>query len=299
MYTSVKANDKGGKSLTILNKSTKTGLRLSTPLMLTWGASEFIDEKGVGNGKYEMSLQFPQEEYSTEDCRLFLQNMKLLEEKIKVDALANSKEWFGKVHKSIDIIEELFTPMLKYPKIKGTSEPDYSKKPVLRLKLPQWDGAWKSEIYDEEGNPLFPNKENSTVSPLDFLKKGATLAAIIQCGGVWFTNGKFAVTWKLLQAVVQKPKDSISGQCLLKLKTADKERLKSSPTVANVEIEDSVINAHIDESDDEQEVVVTKEKENVLEVVVEPEVVKEELILQVEEEKPKKKIVRKKNVEDK
>jgi hypothetical protein len=309
MYSSLKANDKGGKSLNLLNKYTKTGLRLSTPLMLTWGAGEYIDEKGIGNGKYEMSLQFPQDEYSNEDCNLFLENMKLLEEKIKADALLHSKEWFGKVHKSIDIIEELFTPMLKYSKIKGTSEPDYTKKPVLRLKLPQYEGVWKSEIYDEDGNPLFPNKENSTVSPLDYLKKGATLAAIIQCGGIWFTNGKFTVTWKLLQAVVQKPKDSISGKCLVKLKHADKDKLKNSPTVEHVDIEESVMNAHVEDSDDEAEVVVptsildkVKEKEVVpvpeLQKVKEEEI-KEELVIQVEEEKPKKKIVRKKASDDK
>ena len=64
MYTSIKANDKGGKSLNILNKATNTGLRLSTPLMLTWGASEFVIPEGHGNGKYEMSLQFPQDEYT-------------------------------------------------------------------------------------------------------------------------------------------------------------------------------------------------------------------------------------------
>jgi hypothetical protein len=37
MYTSPKANPIGGKSVNILNKQTKTSLRLSTPLMLTWG----------------------------------------------------------------------------------------------------------------------------------------------------------------------------------------------------------------------------------------------------------------------
>ena len=31
MYTSPKANPQGGKSVNILNKQTKTGLRLSTP----------------------------------------------------------------------------------------------------------------------------------------------------------------------------------------------------------------------------------------------------------------------------
>jgi hypothetical protein len=298
MYTTPKANEKGGKSLNILNKFTKTGLRLSTPLMLTWGASDFIDQDGNGNGKYEMALQFPQEEYSNDDCKAFLKNMQALEDKIKADALIHSKDWFGKLHKSADIIEELFSPMLKYPKIKGTSEPDYSKKPTLRLKLPQWQGAWKCEIYDEDSNPLFPNKENHTVTPLDYLKKGAMVACVIQCGGIWFTNGKFTVTWKLLQAAVQKPKASISGQCLIKLKPAEKEQLKASAPVQDDEVDDS-IQAQVEDSDDEDEVVPPTPPAQVITQVttpvsvqqVEPEVAVAAVAV---EDKPKKKIVRKK-----
>ena len=253
MYTSVKANEKGGKSLNILNKHTKSFLRIATPLMLTWGAGEFVDAEGQGNGKYDMSLQFPQEEYSNDDVRSFLKNMKALEDKIKADALKNSKDWFGKVHKSADIIEELFTPMLKYPKVKGTCESDMTKKPTLRLKVPQWQGTWRCEIYDEDGNPLFPNKENPSVSPLDFLKKGTTLASVIQCGGIWFTNGKFTVTWKLVQSVVPKPKASITGRCLINLKPSEKEKLKSAPQAEDTG--DDMISAHVEDSDDEADVI--------------------------------------------
>lgn len=301
MYTNVKANDKGGKSLNILNKSKKTGLRLSTPLMLTWGASEFVNPEGLGNGKYEMSLQFPQDEYSNEDCNAFLNNLKALESKVKEDALIYSKDWFGKVHKSVDIIEELFTPMLKYPKIKGTSEFDYSKKPTLRLKLPQYENAWKCEIYDEDGLPLFPNKDNSNITPLDYLKKGVMVASVIQCGGIWFTNGKFTITWKLLQAVVQKPKASINGQCLIKLKETDKEKLKSVEPV--VEEADDSIAVRVEESDDE-EVTVSKpviEPEPKVAVAVADQTyqeVQQELDGLINKPKEKKKIIRKKTTEE-
>lgn len=285
LYSAPKANDKGGKSLNLLNKATKSGLRLSTPLMLTWGASEYIDQEGNGNGKYEMSLQFPQADYSNADCDAFLKNMRNLEDKIKADALAYSKDWFGKVHKSADIIEELFTPMLKYPKIKGTSEPDLSKKPILRLKVPEWQGVWKSEIYDEDSNPLFPNKESPNVTPLDFLKKGSMVACVIQCGGIWFTNGKFTVTWKLLQAVMQKPKGSITGQCLIKLKPAEKEQLKNAPQVDD-DLDDAVV-AHVEDSDEEEEEVDEEEQAPVPVPAPAP-------APSPEVEKPKKKIVRKK-----
>jgi len=35
------------------------------------------------------------------------------------------------------------------------------------------------------------------------------------CGGIWFANGKFGITWKLVQAMVQKPRPQLSGRCFL------------------------------------------------------------------------------------
>jgi hypothetical protein len=219
--------------------------------MLTWGASDFVDSDGNSNGKYEMSLQFPQEEYSNDEVRAFLRNMKAFEDKIKADALIYSKEWFGKVHKSAEIIEELFTPLLKYPKNKATGEYDYSKQPTLRLKLPQWEGVWKTEIYDEESTRLYPSTENPGLTPLDYLKKGSNIASLIQFAGIWFVNGKFSASWKLVQAVVQKPRAQLQGQCFIKLKTQDKEKLKNQ-TVKDDD-EPLVISTAVDDSDEEQD----------------------------------------------
>ena len=254
MYTSPKANPQGGKSVNVLNKQTKTSLRLSTPLMLTWGASDYVDEKtGQGNGKFEMSLQFPSEEYKTEDTDAFFTNMMAFQNKVKSDALTYSKEWFGKVHKSADIIDELFSPMLKYPNQKGSREPDYSKQPALKIKIRRWEGVWKCEIYDEDNEPLFPSSTNSNVSPLDYLKKGTTVALIIQFAGIWFVNGKFSISWNLVQAVVQKPRATLTGKCFIQLKKTDKEKLKSaSPPVEEEEDVGEHISATIvDDSEDE------------------------------------------------
>ena len=162
-FTAPKANASNGKSVNILNKLTNTGLRVSTPLMLTWGATDFKDEKsGLGNGKFEMALQFPSAEYPSEEANAFLANMRALEKKIKSDALTYSKEWFGKVHSSPEVIDALWTPMLKYSKDKSSGESDLSKAPTLRIKLPVWEGNWRCEIYDEDGHTLFPNPSKAS-----------------------------------------------------------------------------------------------------------------------------------------
>ena len=284
-YSAPKAHEAGGKVVNLWNKKFKSSLTLSTPLILTWGAQESLDANKNPLGKYTLSLQFPSADYSTPDLEAFLDSMKRLEEKVKDDALTYSKEWFGKQHKSRDIIDALFNPMLRYPKIKGSEEFDTSKSPTLTVKLPCWNGVWKSEIYDEDAQPLFPNKSNPLVTPIEFLKKGTQIACVIQCGGIWFVNGKFSVTWNLKQAVVKKPKDSIEGTCFIKLKEADKQKLKTSEVPEDVDAPShaEVSSTIVDDSDDEAEeehVVVVAKKEPEPEPVV--------------EEKPKKKIVKKK-----
>ena len=277
-YSAPKVNASGGKSVNILNKATNTGLRISTPLMLTWGASDF-----EGNGKFEMALQFPSDEYKNPDTEAFLKSMSEFENKIKSDALTYSKEWFGKLHKSSEVVDALWTPMLKYSKDKNTGEYNMTKAPTLRIKIPVWEGVWRAEIYDEDGNKLFPSAENPCVTPLDFLQKGTNLAVLMHCGGLWFANGKFGMTWKLIQAVVQKPKGSLTGQCFIKLKPSDKEKLKNAePPVSSSGDPDEVVSTLVEDSDGEDEQQFQKEPE--------PEV-KEEVAVT---EKPKKKVIKKK-----
>lgn len=296
-YSAPKANASGGKSINILNKSTNTGLRLSTPLLLTWGASDFVDQQtGKGNGKFELSLQFPTSEYATEDSVAFLKNLQALEQKIKDDALTYSKEWFGKVHKNAEVVEALYTPMLKYSKDKTTGEPDLTKAPTLRVKIPSWEGVFRVEVYDEDGDKLFPNV-NTNANPIELIHKGTNVATLIQCGGIWFANGKFGVTWKLAQIVVQKPRGSLTGQCLIKLKSSDKEKLKSvvAPEASVLDEDDVHIKKTtlVDDSDeeDEEEVQPVSVKEEVKAEVTQ--------VVAAAQEEPvkKKKVVKKKAAE--
>jgi len=253
-YSAPKAGATGAKTVNIMNAGTKSGIRVATPLMLTWGASDFVDgQTGKGNGKFDMSLQFPSADYQNADSTAFLQNMIKFEEKIKADALINSKEWFGKVHKSAEIVEALYSPMLKYSKDKATGEPDQTKAPVLKVKLPLWEGTWRCSIYDEDGAKIFPNGADPAITPLDLIVKGSMLAVVMQCGGLWFANGKFGVTWKLVQAVVQKPKASLLDQCYIRLKPAEKATMKSIPAVDLMDREEEPVRTtYVEDSDDDE-----------------------------------------------
>jgi len=300
MYTAPKASPQGAKSVSILNKATKSTLTLSTPLMLTWGASEFVDQaSGVGDGKFTLSLQFPQAEYANEDTTRFLANMIQFEQKIKADALKNSKLWFGRVHTSPDVIDALYTPMLKYTKDKTTGEPDMTKTPTLRVKLPKWEGIWKFEIYGEEGDKLFPSEADDVFDVEDCLKKGSNIMTLIQFAGIWFVNGKFSASWKLVQAVVQKPKPTLQGKCFLKIKSEDKQKLTDQP-VSFGEEDESYSVAMVNDSDDEG-TQADDAVENVVLSVGETVFVKPEVVdaLAALAAHPKKRVVKRKETDSK
>jgi hypothetical protein len=246
LYTKPKANASGGKSIGILNTESKKGLYISSPLMLTWGVNEYTDEKS-GRKTYDMCLQFPKEEYNTETIAQFLENMKAFETKLKADAIKNCKEWMNKTKMSSEVIDALWTPMLKYPKDQETGEFDYTRPPTLRLKIPLWEGEWKIELYDIDQKPLFPN--DAGLLPPELINKGTNVATVMQCGGIWFANGKFGVTWKLVQAII-KPKQSLKGQCFINLSAADKETLTKSNSDHEEDVEVQVVDSSDDENDE-------------------------------------------------
>lgn len=278
-YSKPKVDARGGKSVGVLNASANSATYISTPLMLTWGVSDY-----EGNERYEMSLQFPNTEYATQDTTDFMNNMIDFETKIKADAIANAKEWFGKAKMSEDAIDALWTPMLKYPKDKNTLEPDLTRAPILKVKIPFWEGEWKTELYDVDQRAIFPDPEGSTVTPKDLIAKGSHVALVIQCGGLWFANGKFGITWRLFQGVV-KPKATMRGVCQIQLSSDDKEKMIKQSAALDDDIEeedDEPTSTEVEDSDEEEDI---KEEVAAAIEVKAPEPVKKKII--------KKKVVKK------
>jgi hypothetical protein len=252
--TAPKLNKSGGKAANILYKPTKKGLYFNFEVpMLTWGASMFKDPQS-GKETYDMAIQFPRKDYSSPETDILLSKFQELEKYIKGEAVRNSMAWFNKKTMTPEVIEALWTPMLKYTKDQQTGEPDVTKAPTLKVKLPFWEGKFNCEIYDPVGNMLYPN-DKTCATPMDLIPKGVNVVAIIQCGGLWFANGKFGCTWRLFQAVVQ-PKPSMKGKCLISLSSASKNALTAASVVAASDETEMVIED--DDSDCEPEPVVAK-----------------------------------------
>lgn len=224
-YMAPKVNDKGGKSINIVSKQTNRSLHLTTPLLMTWGISDFVDGEGVSDGKYSISLNFPNEEYRSAASDDFLTKLKTFEQQILQDAVSNSELWWGE-HMSLELCKHTFFPFIKYSKNKDTKKIDYTKPPSIRAKVPCYDGKWGVEIYNTNSQLIFPNEDPGAM-PMDFVTKLSSVACGIQCSGIWIGGKGWGLTWKMFQCIV-KPKAvvSIYGKCHIQLSTEDKDALE-------------------------------------------------------------------------
>ena len=144
VFNTPKLNKAGGKNVTLTNSDTRKQLAIATPLMLTWGMNEFRDE-ATGKVSYDLSLQFPSPNYPNPEADAFLEKLKVMEQACKDEATAKAKDWFNKPTMSPEVVDALWTPMLRYKKDAATGMPDTTSAPTLRVKIPFWEDAWKIE----------------------------------------------------------------------------------------------------------------------------------------------------------
>jgi len=258
-FTPPKVNDKQGKSINIISNQTGRGLHISSPLLTTWGISDFVDQQtGVSDGKFSISLTFPNEEYATKNSSMFLDKIKAFETAILNEAVKNSELWWGE-KLTLDILKYSFFPVLKFPKIKGTKKPDLSKSPTISAKVPFYekDNRWNVELYDTNGTLIFPC-DNDEMTPAHFVPKLSNVACVLQCGGIWIGGKGWGVTWKLVQAVV-KPKEVVSvfGKCHIKLSEDEKNTIENHDVEAEEEVNSvpapAPVSTMVEDSDEEEE----------------------------------------------
>jgi len=282
-YMQPKVNDRGGKSINIVSTQTNRSLHLSTPLMMTWGISDFVDEKtGESDGKFSMSLNFPNKDYSNPVMDEFLAKMKAFENQILDDAVKNSEAWFGE-EMSREVLKHTFFPFLKYSKDKTTKKIDLTKPPSMRAKVPNYNNRWAIEIYDTKQQQIFPC-DNENMTPMDFIPKQSNVACVLNCGGLWFGGKGWGLTWKLVQCVV-KPREVVSvyGRCHIQLSMDDISKMDTPVPAKDDEDEPEMVsavpqtNTEVEDSDAEEEVAVEPEPEPVA-VATKKKIVKKKVV---------------------
>jgi hypothetical protein len=305
-YMQPKINDRGAKSINIISTQSNRALHISTPLMMTWGISDFVDEKtGESDGKYSMSLVFPNDDYKTPASSTFLDRLKAFENQILDDAVKYSDAWFGE-ELSREVVKHNFFPFLKYTKDKVTKKIDPTKSPSIRARIPNYNNKWGVEVYDTTSKLLFPC-DNENMTPMDFVPKKSQVATVLQCGGLWFGGKGWGVTWKVNQCVV-KPQEVISvyGRCHIQLSTDEINSMdKRVPLVGGGDDDDDdeaealpaskpVVSTTVADSDEEEEepapvpAPAQEVKKKVIKKAPEPE---PEPVAEVKKKVVKKKVV--------
>ena len=150
---------------------------------------------------------------------------------------------------SAEVVDALWTPMVRYPKDKETGEIDTTRAPSLRVKLGYWDDSFNTEVYDPNGAALFPSDDGNGATPVDLITKGSQVATVLQSGGIWFANGKFGTTWKLFQVVV-KPRATLRGKCQISLSASELTTMNSA-SKGESEKEETQDKVNVEDSDEE------------------------------------------------
>jgi len=256
-----------GKDINVISTQINSKLTLQSPLMKTWGISDFVDpDTGVSSGRFNMSLNFPNEGYTTQETDMFKSKLQELQNNILEEAYKNRLAWFGDDEMSLDVIKSKMYNILKYPKIKDdkgqlTKKSDYSKAPTLSLKVSNYDNVWRCEVYDMNKNRLFPS-DNKDQAPYDFVTKGSEVIAKIQCGGIWTGDKAWGVKWNMVLCFV-KPSEQYNPFSIASIElpvlgeksqsTAPIEEVsKPEPEIKKVPQADT----YVEDSDNEEDPVV-------------------------------------------
>tara|TARA_B100000123_G_scaffold271820_1_gene252608 strand:- start:473 stop:1210 length:738 start_codon:yes stop_codon:yes gene_type:complete len=177
--------------------------RLQTPVMSMPYNIGIYGDNGE-NKKYTIDVAFRDLD-SDYRVKGFHDNMKQLEEFIKEQAMAKSKEWFGNKKLSKDVVEDKFNPIVKQSIDKATGEPDGRYADTIKFKLPFYDEKPSFVVKDFDDNVI----ENPQLDVL--FTKESRVQALLKCGGVYVISGKYGCTWSIEQIRID-PKEVGGGE---------------------------------------------------------------------------------------
>jgi hypothetical protein len=80
--------------------------------------------------------------------------------------------------------------------------------PTVKLSLKKNGESFDVKMFDGQ---VKPPVEYEGIPVEDLLVKGAVLRAVMQCTGIWFAGGKFGLSWKAAQIVMDKVPEGVRG----------------------------------------------------------------------------------------
>ena len=209
-YGTPRSLDSGGKSIPIFHKGNPLVIQ-TEEMRIPFGIRDAIAQAAAvvaGDDGSSSSVGKKNIEFSVEKdlAPAFFETISSMDAMVIDHAMKHSKQWFRKAHDKRDVLEALYTPMIKYARDKDTGEITDRYAPLFKANLAMKQGVIATEVYD------------SSRSKIDILSvdlRGARGVAILQCSGVWVAGGKFGCSWRVLQMRVSLSKTRIQGYAFL------------------------------------------------------------------------------------
>jgi hypothetical protein len=237
----------GGKSISVNYKfpEGQSPITIQTSWMRSFGINKWLnpnDESAPAKLSVTLSFQGVETDVKINELKDVLQG---IDEWAIDTAHKNSWEWLKTKSAPRDTIAFNYTRSFKFPVDKETGEPN-GKPATMKIKL---DRARDSDDY----TATFFNKDRTLISSADVesvFTMGSKVRGLIQCTGFWVAAGKFGLSWRLKQMIVD-PSSRIGKEYAF-----DDDAEESTATVAPVAAPKKVVPvpvAEISNSDDEEE----------------------------------------------
>ena len=214
------SQDKKNPSKIYMNDGDHSIFFQTSELDVRYDTGEFKPfSNSTDSGKYTVRSVISGHNNDNSKKKLFFDKMVELDEAVLNAAQENSVAWFKKKNMSRDMVESIYTPIVKMEVDRDTGEVDESRAPKFTFKIPQYDGEVKCRFFDEDKPPddsgerpemnvndntkddykkvgiVIPWEERMTIPHEGLFKKNAKVTAILRCKGVWIFGGKFGCTW--------------------------------------------------------------------------------------------------------
>ena len=274
-YGATKSLDTGAKIINIFFD--KSPFIIQTPEMnIPFGLSRWSNDNST-NDKFSIDMSFKGKE-TRPTLAKFYEMLKIIDRKMIKDGLENSTAWFKKKISTEAVVDALYTPIVKHSKDKDTGEITDKYPSTFRIALPYRDNNFQCSFYKD--------KEEIDITTIEL--KGAKVAAIMQCVGIWIAGGKFGCTWKAIQVKVT-PNEVVSGYAF---QDVNENLIESDDEDDEIEHYNKCQTSKQQNDSDNDDVKEEKEEEEEEEKEDDEE---EEEVKKEEEVQPAKKIIRRKN----
>lgn len=200
-FGDIKSLDNGGKVIPVYYKGNP--LTIQTPQCYApFGINVFKNDK-VESHSMDLSFKDKEKRPSLMKFYKFYQEL----DKIIINAcMANHQTWFKKKEQKKDVVEALYTSLIKFSKDKDTGEITDKYPPTFKLKVPCKNDKYLVSCYNENG------EKYENLNTVD--TKGAKIITIIRCNGIWIAGGKFGCSFKTIQMEII-PRITFINTCLI------------------------------------------------------------------------------------